>query len=201
MKNDELANHIPNYPDFEDPNFNGKMNAKVEIQKLRQTSTQFKKGSKDSVFFNHQKLQTVYLGPQTSNKYLLIWHDPGLGKTGTAIGIAETRHDWLDQYISSKDRIIKLNTHKALIIAQNKNSLADNFTRDIMTKFTAGSYVTEKLKTGKYKTEAAKKGSETRSVEHSYDLETHGAFAKRLSKLSDQDIAKIYSFRVIIIDE
>jgi len=206
MENDKLSNHIPNYPDQEDQNFNGKMNAKVEIQKNTQTNIQYEndgnnEANKKSIFRNHQKLQQVYLAPQTGNRYLLIWHDPGLGKTGTAIGIAESRHEWIDQIITSNDLALKLNTHKALIIAQNKMSLFDNFSKDIMTKFTAGAYVTEQHTKHKYENEAAKKGSETTSIKHSYELQTHLAFAKKLSKMSNQEISKTYSFRVIIIDE
>lgn len=201
MDNDELGNHLPIYPDSNDPNYNGKYYSKFEFQKYSQTSYAAKGEDENSVFKNYQMLDQIYLAPQTGNRSLLIYTDPGLGKTCLSIGIAESRHEWLNQVTKSSDHYLQLNTHKALIIAQNKISLTDNFSKDIMVTCTAGAYITEKHKTKTYKNEQGKKSSETVSISTSYQLTTHGKFARKISEMKNHEIAKQFSGRVIILDE
>lgn len=203
-----LSDFIPLYPSIHDEDFNAKINAKKEF-KMHQGP--FKKV--DPIYFNHQMLTQIFLGPMTPNKKLYIFKDTGVGKTCDAIGLAETRHEWLNQTSLPKDLIMRLNTNKALIIAQNKTSRDDNFKKDIIGSCTAEAYVTEAHRTKKFQGSGRQK-SETSSIKRSYELRTHGEFANTIlgtpprkdvspgkPGLTESEIAKIYSFRPIFIDE
>src|ERR1035438_7219446 len=119
---DELGNHVPWYPDTNDENYNAQMNSKHEYQIHAEREKR-----QNEIYFNRQRLTQIHLGSQTPNKYLLVYEDTGLGKTCNAIGIAETRHEWLSQYFDTTDLAFKEPTmNKAIIVAQNKTSLSDN---------------------------------------------------------------------------
>lgn len=192
----KLHDFIPDNPDKSDPDFNAKINAKKEFQKYAEVNEQV-----DPIYFNHQKLNQVFMAAQSSNTKLFVYKDAGIGKTCDVIGMAESRHEWLNQITKSKDANLKLNTNKALIIAQNKTGRDDSFKKDIIGRCTAGAYITDNLKGLKQYTTSGRAGAETTSIQKSYDLETHQAFGNKIAKMSESQIAKEHSFRVVIIDE
>lgn len=195
---DELANHLPRFPDPEtDEDYNAQILAKREYS-IHATKNKQQNG----IYFNHQRLSQIHLGLPSPNRKLFINKFTGLGKTVDAIGIAETRHELLGQILDTSDPSFKIKSlNKALIIAQNKTTLDDNFKKDIMGTCTAGCYETEALKKKTYKTESKKLGAKTRAISTAYDLKTQYEFANKLAKMTPEEIAKKYSFRVIIIDE
>jgi len=150
---------------------------------------------------NHQRLSQVHMASHGPNKTLLIFKDPGLGKTCDAIGIAETRHEWIGQVLDDKSTIKKSKLGRALIISQNTATQNDSFKSDIMDTCTAGAYYTEALRRGNYEHAASKLRSETISIQKNYELGTHDGFSRMISTMSDADISREYSFRPIFIDE
>lgn len=194
---DELGDHVPWYPDVRDEDYNAQLNSKAEYQLHAQSQKQ-----QNAIFFNRQRLTQIHLGPQTPNDSLLVYEDTGLGKTCNAIGIAETRHEWLGQYLNTNNPMFKEATmNKALVIAQNKTSLADNFKQDIISTCTAGAYLTENLAKQAHRTERGKVGAQTKSTKASYELHTQKKFAGMIEKMTPEQIAIRFSFRVIILDE
>jgi len=195
---DVLSNHLPYFPDPKsDPDYNVQLFAKYEYQ-VHSTSN----GQQHPVFKNHQRLTQIHLGAHGPNRKLMINKYAGLGKTVDAIGVAESRHRWIGQVLNTDDPAFNKTTmNKAIIVAQNKTTLDSNFKKDIMTTCTGGCYVTEAMKTKHYRTEKGLLQAQTISIKSSYELHTHVAFGNVLAGMSNEEIAKTYSFRVIVIDE
>lgn len=200
MNRDKLSNHVPRYPDPEiDPDYNRRIFNMHEYRIHRGDKPQ-----QNTVYLNHQRLTQVHLGWSSPNRRLFIFKPPGVGKTCDTIGVAETRHYWLRQVLKTDDPILsdkKFDLNKALIIAPSHTILSDNFKKDIMTTCTAGSYVTEALKNNFFKTERGKNRVKTNSINTAYELTTHTTLANQIRTKTDEEIAKMYSWRVIIIDE
>lgn len=195
---DVLSNHLPYYPDPKtDADYNAQLYAKYEYQ-LHSTSN----GQQHPIFKNHQRLTQIHLAAHSPNRRLLINKYAGLGKTVDAIGVAESRHRWIGQVLNTTDPAFNKTTmNKAVVIAQNKTTLTDNFKKDIMSTCTAGCYVTKMMKTKSYESEKGLHQARTISIQSTYELHTHVAFSNMIKEMDDKQIAKEYSFRVIIIDE
>lgn len=199
MYGDLLANHIPWFPDStEDEDYNDKIMSKREYQMNANGND-----PQNKIFFNHQNLSRIHISSAGPNRRIFLFKDPGVGKTCDAIGIAESRNEWLSQVFEDEDDPSKeqLRKGKAVIISQNEATQTNAFKADIMNKCTAGAYITQALKANQYKESSRKRGSETTSIKNNYDLHTHVAFSKIIASLTDEQIAQQYSFRVIIIDE
>lgn len=202
MYGQRLASHIPWYPDAdEDENYNDKIMSKKEYQIHANPPPGVK--SRHPIYFNHQRLSQIHMASHGPNREIILFKDPGVGKTCDAVGIAETRHEWLTQIFTGEDAIVKdkLKRGKAVIVSQNTTTLNSTFKSDIMNKCTAGTYITKELKRNAYTLQSRRLGSETSSIQKNYELSTHSAFANHIETLTNEQIAQTYSFRVIIIDE
>ena len=198
FQQDTLANHFPHLPDAStDSDYNEQLMAKHEYRIHATTNVR-----QNNIFENHQRLSQIHMGAHNPNKKLFLFKAPGSGKTADSIGIRETRFEWLGQILDSDDpELSSRSLNRALVIAQNRTTLADSFQNDIMNTCTAGCYMTENLKDAKHKTDSKKLSAQTRSIQKSYEMKTHVGFSNELEKMSPERIAKLYSFRVIIIDE
>lgn len=198
MYADRLAQHIPWYPDREeDEDYNRLIMSKKEYLMHSVQNQQ-----QHSIFFNHQRLSQIHMASHGPNRTLLLFKDPGIGKTCDAIGLAESRNEWLGQLLGDKDpTFAKLKVGKALVVSQNKATQNDTIKSDIMNTCTAGAYLTEALRKNEYQDEARRLGSETTSIQKNYELDFHEAFAGKVAQMTPETIAQRYSFRVIIIDE
>lgn len=198
LQRDTLANHFPHLPDAStDADYNQQLMAKHEYR-LHATTNQ----RQNSIFENHQRLSQIHMGAHTPNKKLFLFKAPGSGKTADSIGIRETRNEWLGQILDSDDPELSSRAlNRALVVAQNRTTLADSFQNDIMNTCTAGCYMTETLKAATHKKDSKKLSAQTRSIQKSYEMKTHVGFSNELQKMTPERIAKLYSFRVIIIDE
>lgn len=191
----DLGDFVPIYPDpTEWETYNAKLSAKREYSIL---STP-KRAS--SIFFNHQVVGIRHLAPHTPTKKCYFHWDTGVGKTCVGGGVGEMYHWVIGQVTRGLTADERLNTHKVLIVAQNKTGV-NTFRDDIMRTCTAGSYVTEKQKMTIYKTPGRKQASETVSIQRTYELQRHKKLANKLKEMTDEAIAQMYSFRVILIDE
>lgn len=194
----KLSDHLAYYPDplLDRETFNAKWNAKQEMKELA-----YDQPRKNSSYFNHQRLNQIFMSPQTGNKVLYVLADPGVGKTCTTIGIAETWHEFVEQYQTIDATEVKeLKKHKALILAKNELAVSNIFKKDIIETCTANFYLSEEnieAITSSRNYEAAK----TRSTAPFYEINTHSKFASYVAKTSPLVISKEYSHRVIIIDE
>lgn len=198
MHRDTLANHLPHLPDAStDLDYNEQLMAKHEYRLHATTNVQ-----QNDIFANHQRLSQIHMGAHTPNKKLFLFKAPGSGKTADSIGIRETRFEWLGQILDSDDpELSSRSQNRALVVAQNRTTLADSFQNDIMNTCTAGCYMTENLKAAKHGNDSKKLAAQTRSIQKSYEMRTHVGFSNELAKMTPERIAKLYSFRVIIIDE
>ena len=85
------------YPDIQDPNFGARIYSKQEFYEARSASISALEGtdpcnaSVESVFEKSpiQRLVSRFLNPATPYKGLLLYHGVGVGKTCTAISVAE----------------------------------------------------------------------------------------------------------------
>jgi Type III restriction enzyme, res subunit/Helicase conserved C-terminal domain len=115
---------------------------------------------------------------------LLLFHEPGTGKTCTAIAAIENlRHS---------------STIKRAIICAKGDGLTDNFLKELAFKCTDGRYIPtgfEKL-SKQQKTIRLKK-----SVNTFYHFKTFESFAKELHRMSAEDKRNVYEDTIFVLDE
>ena len=143
------TNHY--YPELTNPNFNNIINNKKEFQKYNLKNTQGKQKPKKLIEFIKsptQKLLANYINTKTPYNGLLIWHSVGVGKTCTAISIAE---NFRDLALQSKQKILILTPGQKL----KQSWLKEIFNSDRQNKVKLSSNVnvqcTEDYYTKKYK--------------------------------------------------
>ena len=192
------------YPDITDVNFNVKINTKEEINENKAKNihnsnntvsgiTQKLCTSIETQLLPQQQLLGTYLAPNTPYNGLLIFHGTGVGKTCTAITIAEQYKSYLSE-IGKKIRII---CSKDLIPSFKKTIInpSNSF------KCTGETYIKEIL--------SESKSGISKAISAHYEFLTYYTFAEEINKtvknLSEDD-AKIalqekYSDSLIIIDE
>jgi superfamily II DNA or RNA helicase len=90
------------YPDLLDPKFYSKIYNKKEFNdnSLKLTKQTQENACDKKVFklFEHQVLVRNFLNPHTPYQNLLLFHDVGMGKTCSAISIAESHKDIISSY-------------------------------------------------------------------------------------------------------
>lgn len=106
--NIDLSSFIPSYPIPDDEEFMKKMVVKEELRELLSDPTM--KNTDTPFFYNGQVAIGRWMAPWTNNRRLLIFHDPGTGKTRTSISYMLM---WM-QYSNHK---------RALVISNNETSL------------------------------------------------------------------------------
>ena len=150
------------YPELTNPNFNNIINNKKEFQKYNLKNTQGKQKPKKLIEFIKsptQKLLANYINTKTPYNGLLIWHSVGVGKTCTAISIAE---NFRDLALQSKQKILILTPGQKL----KQSWLKEIFNSDRQNKVKLSSNVnvqcTEDYYTKKYK-QLRKKYNSTQS--------------------------------------
>jgi len=85
----------------------------------------------------------------------------------------------------------------AIILAKGKG-LLQNFREEIIFTCTAGEYIPENYENLTKETQVQRKN---KSIAKFYSLHTFETFAKKLNKLSDAQIIREYSNKIIVIDE
>jgi superfamily II DNA or RNA helicase len=120
------------YPNINDSMFESKLLSKREIRqnamKITTGKSQKELCDKDTFqLFGHQKLVRNFFSPKTPYQNLLLFHDVGMGKTCSAISIAETHKKQIQQY-----------NQKVIILLED--GVKQNFINEIMGKCTGQSY-------------------------------------------------------------
>jgi len=204
------------YPEITDNNFNKKIFYKKEFNKNKIPLGKQKR-SKEFVLTQTQKFLKNYMSRETPYNGVLIWHGVGVGKTCTAISIAENFKKDMER---TNRRILILTPGETLSgtwyneifnIEKEKNKKNKE---KILNFQCTGNYYTEYYNSlGKYKN---KKKLIKRFINEIYEISTYlkqvnmiKKGAKKLSndlyKTNDKKeiefIKKKYSNRIIIMDE
>jgi len=145
----------------------------------------------------HQEFVSKFMSPLTLNDRLIAFHALGTGKTCLSVQFAELA------------RKINPIQNKTLVLVRGPTSKR-NFMRELANVCTDGDYVPANIEL-KDKDSGQKRyvklTPEQRNIRtgklirKSYEIETFIKFANDLSKLSNDQISKLYSDRYIIIDE
>lgn len=98
------------YPEISSVNFNNEINLKKEFDEN-------KPGSKKDYqcLLSHQQLLSNFINPLTQYNSLLVWHQVGLGKTRTAIAIAENFKKEFKILVLTKNELLENNFRNEII--------------------------------------------------------------------------------------
>lgn len=135
-------------------------------------------------YTKYQKTITRFLSSNTPYDSLLLVHEPGLGKTCSAIGSIEQ----VRQENSS---------FKGAVIFAKGEPILDNFTKQLVEKCTHGQYIPDNYKN---LSENEKVRRVKKNIKY-YQLKTFAKFAKQIKDISDNILIRNYSNRFIVIDE
>lgn len=139
--------------------------------------------SKPGDYLHHQKYIARYMATYDE---LLLFHEPGTGKTCTAVAAVEALRYAKDKTISS-----------AIVCAKGEG-LTKNFLQELMFTCTDGKYVPENYT---QLTEMQKAVRLKKSANSFYLFKTFETFAKDLAGLTDENIRKRYEDTIFILDE
>lgn len=219
-------NRIDDYPLFEDPSFYQKLYRKKEFFDNRYKNKWWEQWSDLSKPFRHlphQQLVYTMFGPHTPYMGVFLFHGCGSGKTDCATQITEGNKLFLDEH-STTALILEPNEMiMSSIIYEllGKEVMPDGTTR-FKKKGTGDKYIDSNLR--KYLNEInshqhtpecdddcdKQQQSKIRKIVNYikkekllqyYDIETHQRFAKIIETMSADEITKILSNRIIIVDE
>ncbi len=137
-------------------------------------------------YYDYQKYIARFMSSVTGYDELLLFHEPGSGKTCTAIATIEALRYEKDSFIKG-----------ALIFAKGQG-LLKNFVQELLFVCTDGRYIPENYDS---LTDYERVHRTRKITEQFYSFFTFETFAKELSNMSDQAIKSKYDGHVIIIDE
>jgi len=152
---------------------------KLEITENLQESDVYPKLLKD------QKFVSRFLSPMTLNDFLLVIGKVGTGKTIKAIAVSE-----MAQSINSKFK-------KTLVLVKGEG-IERNFKDQLANVYNPTKYLPKNYN---LLTSDEKVRRMNKLIEENYEFHTFITFTKHLKTLTSDIIKKIYSDRVIIIDE
>ena len=192
----EISDFLGEYPSIKDDKLQYKIAQRKEFYDLKLDRYE-NEPSVDSNF-KHQVIIERFLSNNTDYNKLLLNHDLGTGKTRTSILVSE-----INKKIGAVEGGAQLSTvYKALVLVKNK-LLINNFKHELtkvsdlyVPKDDKGQPIDPKKESIKYQNNL------TRLTEKYYEFETFQRMTSRIiQKSSDSQIKKLYSNRIIIIDE
>lgn len=136
--------------------------------------------------YKHQKFVSRYLSSNTLYDSILLFHEPGTGKTCSAISVIE-------QIFKEHSSI-----NKALVIAKGQ-SLLDNFKNELLFKCTDGKYIPENYDELTERMQNIR--TNKKLLENNYRFETFEVFSKSITNLTNETIEREFSNCVVVIDE
>ena len=158
---------------------------KEEFHSLKLNKIEEKPIEGSGELMNHQKIIARYLSSHTMYDRLLLVHEPGTGKSCSAIGAVEQ--------IKSENSHIK----GALFLVKGP-ALIDNLVKELLFTCTKGQYIPPNFEN---LTELEKTHRINKIIREFYTFKTFETFATEISKSSDKTIIENYSNLIIIIDE
>ena len=185
MNINDLLNFLPIYAEIEDDNFNNKNYRKKEFYENKlQKNENIPEIIGD--LYKHQHFLSKFLSSRTLNDEILLFHEMGTGKTCTSISIIE-------QIKNEK----KSGFDGAIILAKSE-SLLNNYMNELIFKCTDGKYIPENYE---ILTELERVHRKKKMTEGWYNLNTFETFAKKIQMLTDNEIIREFSNKIIVIDE
>ena len=171
-----MERYLPYYPDIEVGTFYQLLMKKFEFKKneeeLPMTAT-----ADEGVFFHYQNNVARFLSSKTIYNSLLLIHEMGTGKSGSAIATAHL--------VRKQDP----NFRKTIVLANGKTQL-NNFRYEIINRLP---FLREKYKdTTDIRVILRREG---------FMFETYRIFSKQLQNKSAKDIHRLYENSIIIMDE
>lgn len=190
-----LADFLPKYPNIENfdnermnpyPDFYESILKKEEFYSLR-LPTQEPPVSSRGEFYRHQETIKRYLSAHTLYDAILLVHEMGTGKSGTAFATIEgIKHTPNSPF-------------KGALVLTRGDILAGDLMRDLVHVYTKGEYVPKEP--GRKLTGPEMRLRMRKLVSAYYSFHTFDKFTKDLSKMDDATIRERYSNLIIFIDE
>ena len=140
--------------------------------------------------YNHQKIVSRFLSSKTMYSGLLLFHEPGTGKSCSAFAATE-----LIKLESLKDK--NSGIKRALVLTRGK-ALEDNLKNELVFQCTKGQYIPEDYENLTAETKIRRLN---KNISSFYEFQTFEVFAKEIKKLNDKRIKENYSDIVVVIDE
>lgn len=219
--------HINDYPLFEDPQFYQKIFRKKEFFDNRYKSEWWEEWKNASLepFKNlpHQQLCYTLFGPHTPYYGIYLFHGMGSGKTNCATQIVEGNKLFLDEHNSMALILVPNELIMSSMIYEllGKEVMPDGSIR-FKKKTTGDKYIDEKLRNSLNNINShqhtnlcpddcdKKQQIKIRKIVNYikkekllkyYEIETHQRFAKIIEETSEQEINRLLSNRIIVVDE
>lgn len=193
----EIIDYLPDYPSIKSSDFVQKLSAKKEFYELRDNQPRV-----SDKYFNIQLLIRRFLSNITPYDRLFLFMEVGTGKTCASVAAAEGFY----LNLSKEDGISGINypppqiKNRILIILKNE-ILEKQFRREIVEVCEQNKYLDLTDENYMSKGDKDKLAQITRILNKNFELVTMKAFAGTIEKMSDKEIFKNYSHRVIIFDE
>ncbi len=175
----DYINFLPNYPAYNDDQFQQKLFNKEEFYRLKLSREQEKIES--SGFLKHQMIVQRFMSGHTDYDGILLFHEMGTGKTCAAYAIARALQDsghFKRCYIYARGTDLLANIMRSFVFSCSKDYDID--------------------RTGDPKLEMS---AVRRALKKFFSFDTFLKTARFLATLSDEKIIDMYSNSVIIVDE
>ena len=188
----DISNFLPKYPEInpsKDMNpypknsFNEVVLRKKEFYDERLSSIE-KAPTIQGELMKHQKFISRFFSSYTPYDGALLFHEMGTGKGCSAIGVIEK--------IKNEENNFK----RAIILAKGKGIL-DNIIDELVYTCTDGRYIPQESGLN----ETTKRIRIRKNLKTFYDFKTFYTFSSTLSNMSDEQIRKVYSDSIVVIDE
>ena len=180
-----LEDLIPDFPLQDDPLFAAKITAKKEFSMLKLSNDQ--EPVQPGELFRSQQFVKQMLSTHSTVEAQFVIHDVGTGKTCAATAVAE----------AMKNNLIGPGRKKALIVVKG-DTVAQSFKDNLIYVCTTGEYLPSEEKE---RTLTGQRNVITKNINEYYEIVHYIKLARTISQLSDAEIEREYSDRVIIFDE
>lgn len=193
------SNRVMIYPDKDDPDYGEKMRS-LRIDDSRRVTS-----SDGFTLMPHQSETTSFLNLRTQRHSILFFFEMGSGKSILAINMVENMKSLLQEHHT-----------KALVLVPNK-LIESVFEMELLGKFdgryrkrvTGDEYMSRKLRVKLNHAIRSGNQSEKKRLEkyvlqnvHTiYDIQTHKKWEQDVAKMSDEEVTKVFSNRIIVVDE
>jgi len=179
----KISQFFPVYPDIKDPEFNCKLNAKREFTELSRDA------KLKNELYPHQEITRRYFKPQTGYTSGLFFQEVGTGKSISGLAIAE---DYMGVEGYGKPLILT----KGQTIQYNIKSEISKY-----TKLTREKIVNKKKQKKDERSTRGKNIAFTKEIGRTYEIHNYKSFSNMIQTALPDHLKKMYSNRVIIIDE
>lgn len=167
------------YKSFEDSVYRKK---EFYENRLSDKEEKIKKGS----LMKHQKFMANFLSSYTLYDEILLFHEPGTGKTCTSISVIE------------KIKNETVNIDGAIIITRG-DKFREQYINQLLFDCTQGQYIPENF--DKLKDERTIKKAKKEKIKDYYQFYTFYEFSKKVSRMRESERQAEFSNKIIVIDE